>query len=243
MSVQKVLIVGGGIAGLTAATALRRAGFEIDIVELHPRWLGEGVGIFQMSNALRALATLGLAEPCVAAGHPISSLRFYDGQGQFRLEVPQPALAGPKYPPANGITRPRLHAILQEAVLACGATVRLGLTVSTLVQEDEAVAVTFSDDTFARYDLVIGADGLRSVIRRLVFGSQHQPRYVGQVVWRCNVPRLPEVETAWFFEGVKGGRVGFIPDAPDLMYILLIEAPPPGPPPWIAEDRLVSGLG
>ena len=237
---QKILIVGGGIAGLTAATALRRSGFEVDIVEINPKWSVYGVGIIQQSNVLRALDTIGLAEQCVAAGHPMGGVRFYDSQGHFVFEVPQPPLAGPKYPPGNGITRPRLHAILQEAVRASGADVRLDLTVSTLAQSDEAVTVTFSDGTSAQYDLVVGADGLRSLIRRLVFGPEHQPMYVGQVCWRCNVPRLPEVTTGWLFEGGKLGKAGFIPLAPDLMYILLVETPPPGPPPRFPENRLAE---
>src|SRR3989442_7132626 len=205
-SIQKILIVGGGIAGLTATVALRQVGFEVDVAELNPQWSVYGVGIIQQSNALRALDAIGLAEKCVTAGYPQDNARFYDSQGHFLFEVPQPPLAGPKYPPANGITRPRLHTILQEAVRESGATIRLGLTVSALEQTDAAVTVTFSDGTSAQYDLVVGADGIRSVIRGLVFGSEYQPMYIGQMAWRCNVPRLPEVTTAWLFEGGKIGR-------------------------------------
>jgi 2-polyprenyl-6-methoxyphenol hydroxylase-like FAD-dependent oxidoreductase len=238
--VQKILIVGGGVAGLTAAVALCRAGCEVEVVELNPKWSVYGVGIIQQGNALRAFDTLGLAGKCIAAGHPMGAVRFYDHLGHFRFEVPQPAMAGPKYPPGNGLTRPRLHTILQEAVREAGANIRLGLTVSTLAQSDEAVMVTFSDGTFAQYDLVVGADGLRSLIRNLVFGSEHQPAYVGQVCWRCNVPRLPEVTTGWLFEGGKLGKAGFIPLAPDLMYILLVETPRPGLPPRFSEDQLAK---
>src|SRR6266700_1066027 len=148
--VEKILIVGGGIAGLTAAVALRRAGFEVDIVELNPQWSVYGVGIIQPSNTLRALDTLGLAEQCVAAGHTMGNIRFHDHQGHLLFEVPQPQMAGPKYPPGNGITRTRLHTILQEAVREAGVNLRLGLTVSMLTQSDEAVTVTFSDETRAR---------------------------------------------------------------------------------------------
>lgn len=237
-SVQKILIVGGGIAGLTATIAMRQFGFEVDIVEFNPKWAVYGVGIVQQSNALRALATIGVAEKCVASGHPMDGIRFYDTQGHFLAEVPQPPLAGPHYPPANGITRPRLHAILQEKVRASGVSIRLGLTVSTFSQTDEAVTVTFSDGTSAQYDLVVGADGLKSVVRRLIVGVGYQPIYAGQWCWRCNVPRLPEVKTAWVFEGGAAGRAGFIPLAPDLMYILLTEAHPIDLPSRYPEGRL-----
>jgi 2-polyprenyl-6-methoxyphenol hydroxylase-like FAD-dependent oxidoreductase len=237
---RKILIVGGGIAGLTATVALRQVGFEVDVVEINPQWSIYGVGIIQQGNALRALDAIGLAEKCVALGHPMGSVRFHDSQGHFLGEVPQPLIAGPKYPPGNGITRPRLHSILQEAVRASGAHVRLGLTVTSLTQTDEAVMVAFSDGTFAQYDLIIGADGLRSGIRRLVFGLEYQPTYVGQVCWRCNVPRLPEVKTGWLFMGNKLDKAGFIPLAPDLMYILLVETPPPGPPPRFSEVQLAA---
>jgi 2-polyprenyl-6-methoxyphenol hydroxylase-like FAD-dependent oxidoreductase len=240
--VEKILIVGGGIAGLTAAVALRRAGFKIDVVELNPQWSVYGVGIIQQGNALRALDTLGLAEKCVAAGHPMGSVRFYNSQGHFLFEVEQPHMAGSHYPPGNGITRSRLHTILQEAISEAGVDVRLGLTVSTLTQLDEGITVTFSNGTSVRYDLVIGADGLKSQVRRLAFGPEYQPMYVGQVCWRYNVPRLPEVTTGWLFEGGKLGKAGFIPLSPDLMYILLVETPPPGPPPRFPKDQLASAF-
>jgi 2-polyprenyl-6-methoxyphenol hydroxylase-like FAD-dependent oxidoreductase len=238
--VEKILIVGGGIAGLTAAVALRRAGFAVDVIELNPQWSVYGVGIIQQGNALRALDTLGLAEKCVAAGHPMGSVRFHDDQGHFLFEVQQPQMAGPQFPPGNGITRSRLHSILQETTRATQAHVRLGLTISSLTQLDEGITVTFSDGTSAQYDLVIGADGLKSQMRRLVFGPEYQPTYVGQVCWRYNVPRLPEVTTGWLFEGGKLGKAGFIPLSPDLMYILLVETPPAGPPPRFPEGQLAS---
>ena len=67
-----ILVVGGGIGGLSATIALRRAGFDVDVVEKNPAWDVYGVGIIQPGNALRALNELGLAEACVAQGHPIN---------------------------------------------------------------------------------------------------------------------------------------------------------------------------
>ena len=239
--VQKILIVGGGIAGLTAAIALRRADFEVDVAEINPQWSVTGVGIILVGNALRALDTIGLAGKCVDAGYPINALRFHDDQGNFIGEVPQAKIADPKYAASCGVTRTRMHAILQDAVRESGATVRLGLSVATIKQTDEKAMVTFSDGTSAQYDLVIGSDGYRSEIRDLVFGSEYQPVYSGQVVWRCNVPRLAEVTNLWLFNGEEF-KAGFVPLTPDLMYILMTEAPPPGPPPKYAQDQLVEAF-
>ncbi|MBV9280560.1 MAG: FAD-dependent oxidoreductase [Chloroflexi bacterium] len=239
---SRILIVGGGIAGLTAAIALRRAGIEVEVVEQNPAWTVYGVGIIQLANALRALNTIGLADQCVAAGHPLPSVRLYDGQGHLVVEIPQPPLAGPQFPPGNALTRSRLHAILQRAVRESGANIRLGLTVAELADTDTGVDVTFTDGTTGHYDLVVGADGIRSLVRRMVFGPEYQPTYVGQMCWRCNVPRPPEVETAWLFEGGPIGRGGFIPLAQDLMYILLVETTNTASPPRVPDDRLVETL-
>lgn len=239
-SVQRVLVVGGGIAGLTAAIAMRRAGIEVDVVESNPEWSVYGVGIIQLPNALRALNTIDLADKCVAAGHPLPSVRLYTPDGHLIVEIPSPPIAGPQFPPGNALTRRRLHTILQEAVRESGATVRLGLTIAELTDSDAGVDVALTDGTSGRYDLVVGADGIRSLVRRLAFGPEYQPTYVGQMCWRCNVPRPADVETAWLFEGGPIGRGGFIPLAQDLMYILLVETTNSETPSFVSEDRLVE---
>jgi 2-polyprenyl-6-methoxyphenol hydroxylase-like FAD-dependent oxidoreductase len=219
---MRVLVVGGGIGGLSTAIALRRRGVEVDVVEINPRWDVYGVGIIQPGNAIRALDALGLAEQAVAQGFAMKGSRFHDSQGNLLGEVPALDLLGPKYPPMNGITRPRLHAIFQDAVRGSGADVRLGVTVDA-VEEDGAVA--FSDGTSGDYDLVVGADGIHSHVRSLVFADAPVPEYTGQVVWRYNVPRPEGLETLDMFVG-SNGKAGFVPLAPDLMYILYIEAVP-----------------
>ena len=87
--VKRVLIVGGGVAGLTAAIAMCRAGLEVEVVEQNAEWTVYGVGIIQLANALRALDMIGLADQCVEAGHPLPSVRLYDPQGHLLVEIPQ----------------------------------------------------------------------------------------------------------------------------------------------------------
>jgi 2-polyprenyl-6-methoxyphenol hydroxylase-like FAD-dependent oxidoreductase len=241
-SVQKILVVGGGISGMVVALALRQRNFAVEIVEVNPRWDVYGVGIIQLANALRALALVGLADQVLAAGFGMSTLYFYDHEGHLLYEVPQPQLAGPHYPAANALTRPRFHKILQGAIRQADVPVRVGVTVSNLEQKDETVEVTFTDRTHDRYDMIIGADGIRSLIRRLVFGADYQPLYTGQVCWRCNVPRPPEVDNFQLFLAPSGNKAGFVPLAPDLMYILLNETPREASDSWplIAEEALAD---
>lgn len=241
-SLRKILIVGGGIAGMVAGVALRQKGFDVEIVEVNPKWDVYGVGIIQLANTLRALASVGLADQALAAGFGMNKLAFYDSNGNLMHEVPQPQLAGPNYPAANALTRSRLHKILQDAIHKAGVSIRVGVTVSELEQTEDAVDVTFTDWTNQRYDLVIGADGIRSLVRSLMFGTEYQPTYAGQVCWRYNVPRPTEVDHFQMFIGPSGNKAGFVPLASDLMYLLLTEAThePDGSWPRIPEERLAE---
>lgn len=239
---QKILIVGGGIGGMVAAVALRQKQFEVEIVEVNPKWDVYGVGIIQLANALRALASVELADQALAAGFSMDTLSFYDHEGHLLYAIPQPQLAGPNYPSSNALTRTRLHKLLQNAVQQAGVPVRVGVTLSELEEKEDAIEVTFTDWSTARYDLVVGADGLRSLVRSLVFGTQYQPSYAGQVCWRYNVPRPPEVNNFQMFLGPSGNKAGFVPLAPDLMYILLTDKQQEADGSWprIPEERLAE---
>ena len=219
---MRVLVVGGGIGGLSTAIALRQRAVNVDVVEINPKWDVYGVGIIQPGNAIRALDALGLAERAVDEGFAMRGSRYHDPLGNVVGDVPALDLLGPKYPPMNGITRPRLHAIFQDAVRESGADVRLGLTVDELGEDG---AVVLSDGTRDTYDLVVGADGIHSRVRSLVFPHAPEPQFTGQIVWRYNVPRPEGQDTLDVFPG-PNGMVGFVPLAPDLMYIFYIEAAP-----------------
>jgi 2-polyprenyl-6-methoxyphenol hydroxylase-like FAD-dependent oxidoreductase len=227
--VRRVLVVGGGIGGLSTTIALRGAGLDVEVVEKNPAWDVYGVGIIQPGNALRALDVLGLARDAVEQGHPMMGDKTWLADGQTLLadnEWP-PLVAG--LPPGNGITRTRLHNILQTHTLDSGADVRTGVTFTALADRDDGVDVEFTDGERRSYDLVVGADGLYSQVREAVFGGEIRPRYTGQVCWRYNLPRIDGLDKIWVFIGATG-TAGFVPLAPDLMYMLTIEKPPEGSP-------------
>lgn len=221
---MKVLVIGGGVGGLSATLALRRQGFDVDVVERDPEWGVYGVGIIQPGNALRALDSLGLAEACVDSGAPIRGDRTWLADGETDIAAHEWPPLVPHLPPGNGLTRPKLHEILTSATLASGADVRTGVSFSEIVPCDDRVDVGFTDGERRRYDLVIGADGLYSIVREHLFGPDAKPRYTGQVCWRYNLPRIEGLEEIWMFFG-PDGSAGFVPLGADLMYILTIETP------------------
>jgi 2-polyprenyl-6-methoxyphenol hydroxylase-like FAD-dependent oxidoreductase len=240
--IKRVLIVGGGIGGLCAALALRRRDVAVDIVEVNPDWDVYGVGIIQPGNALRALGELGLAGECVKQGFPMPGHQFHDKDGNpFGPPTDFPLPPGAPGPAMNGITRTRLHKILQQAVLGAGVDVRTGTTISSLLQSADKVDVEFSDATSGCYDLVLGADGINSLVRSMVFGPDLRAEYIGQVCWRYNVPRRPDIDRLKMYVGARG-KAGFVPLADDLMYILYIEKPPEGASIKLPTDGLAATM-
>lgn len=224
--VKKALIVGGGIGGLSAALALRKAGIEVELVEINHAWTVYHVGIVVQGNAIRAMVALGIADRCIAAGFPYDGLEFRDLHDHLIADLHGIPLAGPNYPSDLGLTRPALHEVLSSAVIDAGAKVRLGVTFTELRSSDRKVDVRFTDGTTGEYDVVIGADGVNSKVREHLFGDALKPSYTGQGVWRYNVPRPPELTRARMCIGLPHGKCGFIPLTQDTGYVLLVHAEP-----------------
>jgi 2-polyprenyl-6-methoxyphenol hydroxylase-like FAD-dependent oxidoreductase len=169
-TIRKVLIVGGGIAGMSLAICLQQQGIRAEIVERKTDWTVLGVGIVLQGPALRALQKVGVLDRCLQEGFGCHELQIGDAEGHVFARFPQPQLAGPQYPATIGILRPALHTILAEASHEAGVSIRLGLSVASLTQEANAVEVELTDGTRGRYDLVVGADGIYSQVREFLFG-------------------------------------------------------------------------
>jgi 2-polyprenyl-6-methoxyphenol hydroxylase-like FAD-dependent oxidoreductase len=225
--VERVLIVGGGIGGLCAAIGLARAGIDCEIVEIKTDWTVYGVGIIQPSNQLRALDEIGLAKACIEHGAAFLGWEICDDAGRAQTKVPTPKLAD-AYPPINGIPRPVLHDILTAEAARVGAKVRLGLTVEEIENPVDEACVRFSDGSSGGYDLVIGADGTYSKVRKLVFGSETVPVFNGLSVWRYNFPRPADMVWGSVYYG-RRAKAGLVPMSRELMYMFVVSAEPGNP--------------
>jgi len=220
-AVRKVLIVGGGPAGLSAATVLGRSGVEVEVAEISPDLRPQGVGIAVIGPSLRALAMVDpdLLDQCIEAGaaHRTMSFGGADGRITRRVDLRQPL--GPRYPGGFGIRRRVLWGLLAAAAQRAGAQIRLTVTITAIRQERDRVEVSLSDGSVTSCDLLIGADGLWSKVRELAFGDALQPSYSGQIAWRVMAARAPETDRGMgIYTGPKG-RVVCNPVSADEMYI------------------------
>jgi 2-polyprenyl-6-methoxyphenol hydroxylase-like FAD-dependent oxidoreductase len=211
---RRVLIVGGGIAGLALAPMLARTDVAVEVIERAPAWQPAGTGMYLPGNAVRALRALGLETRVASQAIEIQRQRFCDHHGRLLCEV-DVAEMWAAVGPCLALHRADLHAFLREA--AGEVPVRIGLAVERLAQRDGIVSVEFSDATNGEYDLVVGADGIQSAVRRLTFAPTAVPRPVGQVGWRFLAPRPPEV-TTWSVMLGRGTAFLTLPLAGDRVY-------------------------
>ena len=186
-NIERILIVGGGIAGLTLATALHQQGFRAKLVERSSTWHATGAGILLHANGMRVLRALGLGDAVEQAGAIVRHWSFCDEHGEVLCDTDLGELWG-NVGPCIGIERPKL----QEALLSRAAAVpfELGTSVTSLTQDEQRVLVGFSDGSTGNYDLVVGADGIYSTVRMLMMDTV-PPGYTGLMIWRSLVPIRP----------------------------------------------------
>jgi 2-polyprenyl-6-methoxyphenol hydroxylase-like FAD-dependent oxidoreductase len=223
--IGRVLVVGGGVGGLTAAAAFARRGVEAVLIERRPAFDVPGVGLGQPANALRVYDALGVLPDILASGFSYDHMCIFDPNRE--LIVRHTFLLGDERIPAFcALSRLRLHEILLAAAEAAGAQVRLGLIVDEIQQDDDGVTVRFSNGRTESFDLLAGFDGIRSATRLHLVGTAFAPRPSGYGAWRLQVPRPDYVRGMEFLQGI-GSKAGAMPLANDLMYLFHIrpEAP------------------
>jgi 2-polyprenyl-6-methoxyphenol hydroxylase-like FAD-dependent oxidoreductase len=222
MNAKKILIVGGGIAGMCAAIQLRKLGTHVDIVELDPHWRVYGAGITLSGPTLRAFTEVGVIDAIMERGWCADGADICTADGHKIGELPTPRVGRADVPGGGGILRPMLARILRHHTLASGAAVRCGTTFSAIEPDGNGVRVSFTDGREDRYDLVVAADGLQSKVRETLFADAPKPRYTGQGSWRAVVPRPPEITRAAIFMGLNI-KAGVNPISKEEMYLFVTE--------------------
>lgn len=202
-----ILVVGGGVAGLTTAAALHRHGFTIELVERQQAWQALGAGFLVQPNGMRMLGLLGLAAGVENAGAVVRRWQFCNEQGDVLSEIDLETLWGDAGP-CVGIERPNLQRALLPGVV--NVRCRLGTSVISLKQDDRRVSVGFSDGSTGDYDLVVGADGIRSTVRALT-GTAAVPSDLGAMNWRSIAPIRPAGLSALEIHPGEGCVFGLVP--------------------------------
>ncbi|MEV7934853.1 FAD-dependent monooxygenase [Kitasatospora sp. NPDC088264] len=238
----RVLVHGGGIGGLTLATALAKRGHHVDVAELRDQLEALGVGIIQPSNALHVMREIGVLDDCLAAGFEWEVLTICDPTGATLAKIPQPRMGDA--PSNNGIPRPALAQVLATAATRAGATLRFGTTIADLAEDADGVDATLTDGHRGRYDLVVGFDGIGSPLRKRLYGEKYAPEYTGFANWRVTLPRSPEVQGVVMSTGNLKAKALLTPITDDLMYLgsVFAEAEDFRPDPGHAHEQLAERL-
>lgn len=208
-SKRHVLIAGGGIGGLTLARALQHAGLRATVFERAEALRPVGAGILVQMNGMRALRHIGADAGVVREGQILHEAAVLDAKGRAIARTRFEGLTRELGVPGVAIHRGRLQAVLLEGLGP--EQVRTGLRVEGFQDEGHQVTVTLSDGSTASGDVLVGADGLHSVVRRALLGDTPL-RYSGYTSWRgvttYDLPREPgSMSESWG----PGARFGLAP--------------------------------
>ncbi|MFW0778360.1 MAG: FAD-dependent monooxygenase [Rickettsiales bacterium] len=193
MNSLRIAVVGGGIAGLTAVIALCRNGHEVDLFEAAPQWGDVGAGITLAPNAMRGLDAVGVGPEITAAGvEPTTQTIGHWHTGKILMTVDRRDTserygAGYVY-----IHRADLHAILVAAAEAAGARIHLAKSLINVDISGDKPQLQFADGSSADADLVVGADGLKSQVRKQF--DPAPPHFTGHIAYRALAQPTPEIQ-------------------------------------------------
>jgi 2-polyprenyl-6-methoxyphenol hydroxylase-like FAD-dependent oxidoreductase len=194
----RILIAGGGVAGAATALALQRAGIESAVFEAHPSG-GEDAGAFLtvMANGMAALDAIGAAEAVTAVSYPAAAVAVFDATGNLLQRRP---ISGP----ARTMRRADLYRALQNLV-----PVQHGRRVRTASETADGVRVELADGSTADGEVLVGADGIHSVVRRLIDPDAPEPRFTGQHVVYGYAPGNPAGSEPEAYHMIFGSRAFF----------------------------------
>ncbi|MFF7446564.1 MULTISPECIES: FAD-dependent monooxygenase [unclassified Streptomyces] len=229
MPQRAATIVGGGIGGLAAAIALHRRGWRVEVLERAGEFTEIGAGISLWPNALHALEALGLADAVRALGAVEATGGVRDGRGRWLSRTDNAELARRFGHPLLVLHRADLLRVLAEALPA--DSLRPGCEVSAVRDDDvpdSSGLVVEHRGGQSRPDLVVGADGLRSVVRGALWPDAVGPRYAGYTAWRMVTEPLAEPPAEGAATWGRGERFGYTALPDGRMYCFATASLPAG---------------
>lgn len=219
---MKVLVIGAGMGGLTAAIALRAHGHEVAVYERVRQNRPVGAAISIWSNGVKCLNYLGLGDKVKALGGSMDNMAYMDGftgetMCRFSLDPLVDEVGQKPYP----VSRAELQAMLFDEVGA--ENIHLGHNLVRVEDDGTTVTAHFEDGTTATGDVLIGADGAHSTVRQYVLGGPVDRRYSGYVNYNGLVPVTDDLGPAdqWTTWVGEGKRASLMPIADDRFYFFL----------------------
>ena len=209
-----ILILGGGIGGLTAALELHQRGIACRVFESAPQIKAVGVGINLLPHATRVLSDLGLQEALARMAVETAEAAFFNRFGQLIYREPLGRRAGYRWPQFS-IHRGDLQTVLIDAVKArLGEDrVHLGFHCTGFTHDEAGVTLQFQDAPPARGAALIACDGIHSVVRRQLYPGEGEPRYSGMNMWRGVTRWKPILTGATMLRAgwLRGGKLVHYP--------------------------------
>jgi FAD-dependent urate hydroxylase len=240
--ISKALIIGGGIAGPTAAMALCKAGVDATIYEAYgPGAEHVGAGFNIATNGLDALAAIGALDATRGLGIPATRISMYNRKARL-LGTVATGLPRPGAPDTTTFKRGELFAALAGEAASRGITTEYHRRLVRIEQSDKSVTAHFADGTQASGDVLIGADGVHSTTRAYVDPEAPSPRYTGLVSFGGfgRNPGLPPEPGLWKMMFGRRAFFGwFVPDTTQVWWFISV----PMAKPLSREEILAEGTG
>lgn len=245
MTVNSVLVVGGGISGCVAAIALAQRGVEVTLIERSPAWFGVGHGITVQGNALKVFREIGALDAMLEKGLGFDQVRMRLADGTEMVTIDVAHTGGADLPSTMGALRSDLQNVLVDMIRGLGIEVRLGTSLLGFQNIDNHVEAELNDGRIENYDVVIAADGIKSSMRpRLGITEEKQPSGMG--IWRAVVRRTPEMSISGMYYHGPQYKVGYTPISDELCYVYVLtdpERPDNGLSDAEEMRRLLDGYG
>ncbi len=229
MDKLKVVVIGAGIGGLTSGIALSQAGYDVEVYDRVKELRPVGAGISLWSNGVKVLNRLGLGEKMAQIGGLMDRMQYRTMTGELLNDIDLMPLIYEVGQRPYPVARRDLQKMLLEAF---PGEVKLDHKCIGVEEDETGVTAIFENGHTARGDLLVAADGVRSILRTYVLGEEVQPKYGGYINWNGLVPADEDLATknTWVIYVGDCKRASMMPVAGDRFYFFFDVPLPKGTP-------------